>query len=93
MCEKGFRKEYGPLSRFSDRDYYPPQIGKLAQEGSPLAWKRNTANFLVGASARSEDHARSSMLRGIIGEVPLDGAETKSEDYQRISAGVLRKAQ
>src|SRR5260370_18806351 len=74
----------------------PTRFGnrKLAQEGSAFARKRNTANFLTGA--RDFRWRRASMLRSVsrfaplhrrvtrdpLLEVPLDGAETKSEDYQ-----------
>jgi hypothetical protein len=65
--------------------------GKLAQERSAFAQKRNTTNFLIFAA-----ESRLLMLRSINrvglfpqasahsdGEVPLDAAETKLEDCQR----------
>src|SRR5258708_8765721 len=74
----------------------PTRFGnrKLAQERSAFARKRSTTNFL--ARARDFRRRRASMLRSVscfglthrpvrdpLVEVPLDGAETKSEDYQR----------
>jgi len=64
--------------------------GKLAQEGSALARKRNPINFLASSpwlagtafilqcnsALDQKEPARPKV------EVPLDGAETKSEDYQ-----------
>src|ERR1700693_2437572 len=75
----------------------PTRFGnrKLAREGSVFARKRNTVDFLSGTS--DFRRRRAALLRRIsrfaplhrsvtsdpLVEVPLDGAETKSEDCQR----------
>jgi hypothetical protein len=44
---------------------------------------RESEHNEILAGARDFWWLRAFMLRSIIVEVPLDGAETKSEDYQR----------
>src|SRR5215211_7569456 len=64
--------------------------GKLAQERTAFAQKRNPMNFLILA-AGSRLLMLRSINRGLVptstarpdGEVPLDAAETKLEDCQR----------
>jgi hypothetical protein len=80
----------------------PFETGKLAQEGSAFARKRNPTNFLFSArdfAGRAAILRCGNIVGSIVGsercgrvlkmvsarpvvEVPLDGAETKSEDYQ-----------
>jgi hypothetical protein len=81
----GFRRN-GPLYPFLFGTIIPLGLGKLAQEGRALARKRNSTNFLAsvdlaGAAFIVECRSRSKHAPPKA-EVPLDGADSKLEDYQ-----------
>jgi hypothetical protein len=67
--------------QFCSQSSYPLRNRKLAREGNAFARKRNATIFLI--AFMNFVRGPAPMLRSTINQVPLDGAETKSEDYQR----------
>src|SRR6266403_1827907 len=84
-----------PTFPFCPVNHIPIGHGKLAQEGRAFAPKRTSTNFLASGRkialasppcGSAMERSREKRLRGRQGEVPLDVAETKSEDCQ-VDAG------